>query len=96
MSKSTGEHSFDDIITSIRYGVINSVTIHSLFIARWLFVITGLAYDVLAVLGQTSISQRADTSFSYPSTPIKETQKNLDNFVFLYSIYTKIYVRNKI
>ncbi|KAK1411325.1 hypothetical protein QVD17_37873 [Tagetes erecta] len=46
MSGSTGERSFVDIITSIRYGVIHSITIPSLFIAGWLFVSTGLAYDV--------------------------------------------------
>nr|YP_010461426.1 photosystem II cytochrome b559 alpha subunit [Allium xiangchengense]UUF92673.1 photosystem II cytochrome b559 alpha subunit [Allium xiangchengense] len=46
MSGSTGERSFVDIITSIRYWVIHSITIPSLFIAGWLFVSTGLAYDV--------------------------------------------------
>ncbi|KAI3674052.1 hypothetical protein L2E82_52698 [Cichorium intybus] len=46
MSGSTGERSFADIITSIRYWVIHSITIPSLFIAGWLFVSTGLAYDV--------------------------------------------------
>ena len=46
MSGSTGERSFADIITSIRYWVIHSITIPSLFIAGWLFVTTGLAYDV--------------------------------------------------
>ena len=34
------------IITSIRYRVIHSITIPSLFIAGWLFVSTSLAYDV--------------------------------------------------
>jgi photosystem II cytochrome b559 subunit alpha len=46
MSGNTGECSFVDIITSIRYWVIHSITIPSLFIAGWLFVSTGLAYDV--------------------------------------------------
>jgi len=46
MSGSTGERPFADIITSIRYWVIHSITIPSLFIAGWLFVSTGLAYDV--------------------------------------------------
>ena len=45
MSRSTGERSFADIITSIRYWVIHSITIPSLFIVGWLFVSTGLAYD---------------------------------------------------
>ncbi|KAL2894782.1 Cytochrome b559 subunit alpha [Bienertia sinuspersici] len=45
MFGSTGECSFADIITSIRYWVIHSITIPSLFIVGWLFVSTGLAYD---------------------------------------------------
>ncbi|CAN0469646.1 unnamed protein product [Ascophyllum nodosum] len=43
---STGERSFSDIITSVRYWIIHSITIPSLFISGWLFVSTGLAYDV--------------------------------------------------
>ncbi|MFQ6630562.1 hypothetical protein Gotur_009762 [Gossypium turneri] len=46
MSGSTRERCFADIITSIRYWVIHSITISSLFIAGWLFASTGLAYDV--------------------------------------------------
>ncbi|MGK7916209.1 MAG: cytochrome b559 subunit alpha [Prochloraceae cyanobacterium] len=45
MSGSTGERPFSDIITSVRYWVIHSITIPMLFIAGWLFVSTGLAYD---------------------------------------------------
>lgn len=40
------ERPFVDIVTSIRYWVIHSVTIPSLFISGWLLVSTGLAYDV--------------------------------------------------
>jgi len=46
MSGSTGERPFSDILTSIRYWVIHSITVPSLFIAGWLFVSTGLAYDI--------------------------------------------------
>lgn len=46
MSGSTGERPFADIITSVRYWVIHTLTIPILFIAGWLFVSTGLAYDV--------------------------------------------------
>lgn len=46
MSGSTGERPFSDIVTSIRYWVIHSITIPMLFIAGWLFVSTGLAYDI--------------------------------------------------
>ena len=42
---STGERPFTDIITSVRYWLIHSVTIPSLFISGFLFVTTGLAYD---------------------------------------------------
>jgi photosystem II cytochrome b559 subunit alpha len=45
MSGTTGERPFSDIITSVRYWVIHSVTIPALFVAGWLFVSTGLAYD---------------------------------------------------
>jgi photosystem II cytochrome b559 subunit alpha len=43
---STGERLFSDIITSVRYWIIHSITIPSLFVSGWLFVSTGLAYDV--------------------------------------------------
>ncbi|TYG57017.1 hypothetical protein ES288_D08G109900v1 [Gossypium darwinii] len=46
MSGSTRECSFIDIITNIRYWVIHSITIPSLFSAGWSFVSTCLAYDV--------------------------------------------------
>jgi photosystem II cytochrome b559 subunit alpha len=45
MAGNTGERPFTDIVTSIRYWVIHSLTIPALFIAGWLFVSTGLAYD---------------------------------------------------
>lgn len=44
-SGSTGERPFTDIVTSIRYWVIHSITIPALFVAGWLFVSTGLVYD---------------------------------------------------
>ena len=46
MGGKTIERPFSDILTSIRYWVIHSITIPSLFVAGWLFVSTGLAYDV--------------------------------------------------
>ncbi|WP_310429553.1 cytochrome b559 subunit alpha [Chamaesiphon sp. VAR_48_metabat_135_sub] len=45
MAGSTGERPFSDIVTSIRYWIIHSLTIPALFVAGWLFVSTGLAYD---------------------------------------------------
>lgn len=46
MAGTTGERPFSDIVTSIRYWLIHSITIPALFVAGWLFVSTGLAYDV--------------------------------------------------
>ncbi|MBW4539229.1 MAG: cytochrome b559 subunit alpha [Myxacorys chilensis ATA2-1-KO14] len=46
MAGTTGERPFGDIITSVRYWIIHSITIPALFVAGWLFVSTGLAYDV--------------------------------------------------
>jgi len=40
------ERPFADILTSLRYWIIHSITIPSLFLAGWLFVATGLAYDI--------------------------------------------------
>ncbi len=45
MAGTTGARPFGDIVTSIRYWIIHSITIPMLFIAGWLFVSTGLAYD---------------------------------------------------
>ena len=42
---STGERPFSDIITSVRYWIIHSITIPSLFVSGFLFIATGLAYD---------------------------------------------------
>ena len=47
---STGERPFSDIITSVRYWIIHSITIPSLFVSGWLFVSTGLAYDVFGLI----------------------------------------------
>lgn len=43
MSGKPNERPFSDILSSIRYWVIHSITIPSLFIAGWLFVSTGCA-----------------------------------------------------
>ena len=49
MAGATGERPLSDIVTSTRHWVTHSVTIPSLFIAGWLFVSTGLAYDVFGI-----------------------------------------------
>ncbi|MEO0852875.1 MAG: cytochrome b559 subunit alpha [Cyanobacteria bacterium J06639_1] len=45
MAGTTGERPFADIVTSVRYWLIHGLTIPILFVAGWLFVSTGLAYD---------------------------------------------------
>ena len=46
MAGSTGERPFSDIVTSVRYWFIHAFTIPLLFVSGWLFVSTGLAYDI--------------------------------------------------
>ncbi|KAF7037769.1 hypothetical protein CFC21_049302 [Triticum aestivum] len=46
MSGSTGERSSAYIITSIRYWVIHSITIPSLFIAGWLFLSPAFTWNI--------------------------------------------------
>ena len=53
---STGERPFFEIITSIRYWVIHAVTLPAIFLAGFLFVSTGLAYDAFG-------TPRPDTYF---------------------------------
>ena len=45
LALSTGERPFGDILTSLRYWIIHSITIPSLFLAGWLFVASGLASE---------------------------------------------------
>ncbi|KAE9592281.1 putative photosystem II cytochrome b559, alpha subunit [Lupinus albus] len=61
MSRSICERSFANIITSIRYWIIHSITIPSLFIAGWLFVSTGLAYDVFGSRRPNEVRRPNDT-----------------------------------
>jgi photosystem II cytochrome b559 subunit alpha len=42
----TGERPFTDILTSVRYWIIHTLTIPSLFFAGVTLIVTGLAYDV--------------------------------------------------
>jgi photosystem II cytochrome b559 subunit alpha len=77
---STGERPFSDIVTSIRYWVIHSITIPALFIAGWLFVSTGLAYDAFG-------TPRPDQYFTQnrQELPIVsdrfESKNQIENFV---------------
>jgi cytochrome b559 alpha subunit len=55
---STGERPFSDIITSVRYWIIHTITIPSLFVSGWLFISTGLAYMFLEHRAQMNISHK--------------------------------------
>merc|ERR1712014_487452 len=44
---STGERPFTDILTSVRYWIIHSVTIPSVFFSGFTLILTGLAYDLV-------------------------------------------------
>ncbi|KAL2933577.1 Cytochrome b559 subunit alpha [Bienertia sinuspersici] len=84
MSGSTGERSFADIITSIRYWVIHSITIPSLFIVGWLYVNTGLAYDVFGNPRPneyfTESRKEIPLITSYPFRRPNDQRSNLSNF----------------
>ena len=54
---STGERPFFESITSIRYWVIHFVTLPSIFLAGFLFVSTGLAYDAFGTPVRTPTSR---------------------------------------
>ncbi|MEL6489553.1 MAG: cytochrome b559 subunit alpha [Cyanobacteria bacterium J06634_6] len=73
MAGVTGERPFGDIVTSIRYWIIHSITIPALFIAGWLFVSTGLAYDAFG-------TPRPDEYFSNTQVelPIVDSRYNPD------------------
>jgi photosystem II cytochrome b559 subunit alpha len=80
MSGVTGERPFGDIVTSVRYWIIHSITIPALFIAGWLFVSTGLAYDVFG-------TPRPNEYFSQPQQELPlvsdrfSSKQQIDQFV---------------
>jgi photosystem II cytochrome b559 subunit alpha len=77
---STGERPLTDIVTSIRYWIIHSLTIPALFVAGWLFVSTGLAYDAFG-------TPRPDEYFTQTRQELPivsdrfESKDQLDKFV---------------
>ena len=58
---STGERPFTDILTSVRYWIIHSITIPALFVAGFLFVSTGLAYDAFGTPRPDSYFQASES-----------------------------------
>jgi cytochrome b559 alpha subunit len=60
---STGERPFSDIITSVRYWIIHSTTIPSLFVSGWLFVSYGLHTMYLGLHVQTSTLHKIVNKF---------------------------------
>jgi photosystem II cytochrome b559 subunit alpha len=79
MSGTTGERPFSDILTSVRYWVIHSVTVPSLFVAGWLFVSTGLAYDTFGSPrpNEYFTEQRIDTPLILDRFRARETIRYL-------------------
>ncbi|KAG6639807.1 hypothetical protein CIPAW_10G128200 [Carya illinoinensis] len=55
--RSKGKCSFAYIIASIRYWVIHSITVPSIFIASWLFINMGLAYDITGIKASVEFSE---------------------------------------
>ena len=91
MSGSTGERPFSDILTSIRYWIIHSITVPSLFIAGWLFVSTGLAYDVFGSPrpNEYFTEQRQSTPLITDRFSALREVKRLSNLNFFFSMSTK-------
>ena len=69
---STGERPFFEIITSVRYWIIHAVTLPAIFIAGFLFVATGLAYDAFG-------TPRPDTYFQASETKAPVVSQRFDS-----------------
>lgn len=80
MSGTTGERPFGDIVTSIRYWVIHSITIPALFIAGWLFVSTGLAYDAFGTPRPNEYYTQTRTELPIVSDRF-EGKQEIDKFI---------------
>jgi len=93
MSGSTGERPFSDILTSIRYWVIHSITVPSLFIAGWLFVSTGLAYDIFGSPrpNEYFTEQRQETPLITDRFNALEQVKSLSTLIFFVMSVKKVY-----
>jgi photosystem II cytochrome b559 subunit alpha len=76
---STGERPFTDIVTSIRYWVIHSITVPALFLAGWLFVSTGLAYDAFGTPRPNEYFN-ADRTVAPIISNRYEAKQQIDNF----------------
>ena len=61
---STGERPFFEILTSIRSWVIQAVTLPSIFLAGFLFVCTGLAYDAFGTPRPDACFQESESAGS--------------------------------
>ena len=83
MSGSTIERPFSDILTSIRYWIIHSITVPSLFVSGWLFVSTGLAYDFFGSPrpNEYFTEQRKESPLITDRFNAFEQVKNLSNLI---------------
>ena len=71
-----GERPFFEIITSIRYWIIHAVTLPAIFIAGFLFVYTGLAYDAFGTPRPDSYFQSSESKAPVV-TPVSYTHLTL-------------------
>ena len=58
---STGERPFFEILTDIKFWVIQIVTLPAIFVSGFLFVSTGLAYDTFGTPRPDSYFQASET-----------------------------------
>ena len=58
---STGERPFFEILTDIKFWVIQIVTLPAIFVSGFLFVSTGLAYDAFGTPTPDNYFQAAET-----------------------------------
>jgi len=88
---STGERPFSDIITSVRYWIIHSITIPSLFVSGFLFIATGLAYDVFGTPrpDEYFTQERQQIPLINDRFSVREELESLTNFVILKKIMVK-------
>ena len=97
MSGSTGERPFSDILTSIRYWIIHSITVPSLFIAGWLFVSTGLVYDVFGSPRPDEFftEQRQEVPLITDRFTALQQVKFLSSLLFCFSLFIFLCLQKK-
>ena len=72
MSGQTGERPLGDIVTDPQFWLLHVVNIPAIFISGWLFVATGLAYDVFGTPRPDEYYQMT----GQPELPIVQKRSN--------------------